>query len=127
MTLVETTGRNKRRAVHRQSHSRTGVKFAVAETRGEELETINQCAVIDHHCEPTRYHSVHGVGPKHSTTAQSMLMILIDERYSTHSQEHSTMVASMLMISVEEQSITLIAASLFILHTDSDLPWTEVV
>ena len=57
-----------------------GVKLAVAETRGDELEAINQRAVIDHHCGPTRYQSVHGIGPKHSRTAGSMLMMLVDEQ-----------------------------------------------
>ncbi|KAH3697306.1 hypothetical protein DPMN_084803 [Dreissena polymorpha] len=33
--------------------SRTGIKLAVAEARGEELEAINQHTVTDHHCGPT--------------------------------------------------------------------------
>ncbi|XP_052280752.1 uncharacterized protein LOC127878274 [Dreissena polymorpha] len=33
--------------------SRTGIKLAVAEVRGEELEAINQHTVTDHHCGPT--------------------------------------------------------------------------
>ena len=41
-----------------------GVKLVVAEAR-DELEAINQRAVIDHHCGPTRYQSVHAIGPKH--------------------------------------------------------------
>ena len=54
------------------------VKLAVAETRGGELEAINQRTVIDHHYGPTRYQSVHGMGPKHSRTAGSMLMMLVE-------------------------------------------------
>ena len=60
-----------------------GVKLAVAETRGDELEAINQSAVIDHHCGLTRYQSVHGIGPKHLRTAGSMLMMLVEEQSTT--------------------------------------------
>ena len=63
--------------------SRTGVKLAVAETRGDELEAISQRAVIDHHYGPTRHQSVHGIGPKHSTMAASMLMMLVEEQSVT--------------------------------------------
>ena len=55
---------------------RTGVKLAVAETRREELEAINQRAVTDHHC-------VHGKGSKHSRTAASMLMMFLKEHSTT--------------------------------------------
>ena len=58
--------------------------MAVAETRGDELEAINQRAVIDHHCGPTRYHRIHGKGSKHSRTAGSMLMMLVEEQSTTH-------------------------------------------
>ena len=60
-----------------------GVQLAVAETRGDELEAINQRAMIDHHCGPTRYQSVHGIGPKRSRMAGSMLMMLVEEQSTT--------------------------------------------
>ena len=58
-------------------------KVAVAETRGDKLEAINQRAVIDHHCGPTRYQSVHVIGPKHSGMAGSMMMMLVEEQSTT--------------------------------------------
>ena len=36
---------------------------------------------------PTRYQSVHEKGPKYSTTAESMLMILVDEQSTTGLQQ----------------------------------------
>ncbi|OOZ38982.1 hypothetical protein BOW52_07785 [Solemya elarraichensis gill symbiont] len=41
--------------------SRTGIKLAVAETRGEGLRAINQRALTDHHCGRTRHQSVHAI------------------------------------------------------------------
>ena len=60
-----------------------GVKLAAAEARGDELEAINKRAVIDHHCGPTGYQSVHGIGPKCLRTAGSMLMMLNEEQSTT--------------------------------------------
>ena len=76
MTAVGSTSRDRRMAILKLSQ-------AANETREDELEAINQRTVIDHHCRPTRDQRVHGIVPKHSTTAASMLMMLVEEQSMT--------------------------------------------
>ena len=80
MTALGTSGRDRKGAIQRLSQAAERVSSRLW-LRGDELEAINQRAVIDHHCGLTQ--SVHGIGPKHSRTAGSMLMMLVEEQSTT--------------------------------------------
>ena len=63
--------------------SQTPEQASIGRDKRRRVEVINQCSVIDHHCGPTLYWSVHGIGPKHSVIAASALMMLAGGLWKT--------------------------------------------